>query len=92
MSTVEVIATTCWYLWWIRRRATHNESVPPPTHWMMSILPLYNAFVRANQKNVTRQMTRWEKPGKDDLKLNVDASFHEDVGMGVIAAIIRDDS
>ena len=37
-------------------------------------------------------MTRWEKLGKDDLKLNVDASFHEDVGTGVIEAIIRDGS
>lgn len=33
---------------------------------------------------------RWEKPGKDDLKLNVDASFHSDVGMGATASIARD--
>jgi hypothetical protein len=25
----EVIPTCSWYLWWIRRRCTHNEYVPP---------------------------------------------------------------
>lgn len=25
VGTAEVIATACWYLWWIRRRITHND-------------------------------------------------------------------
>jgi hypothetical protein len=24
----EVILTTCWYLWWLRRRRTRDEPVP----------------------------------------------------------------
>jgi hypothetical protein len=25
----EVVMTTCWYLWWLRRQRTHNEPVHP---------------------------------------------------------------
>jgi hypothetical protein len=25
----ELVAVTCWYLWWLRRRQTHGESIPP---------------------------------------------------------------
>jgi hypothetical protein len=25
----ETIGVACWYLWWIHRRRTHDESVPP---------------------------------------------------------------
>jgi hypothetical protein len=29
IKLTEVIVTSCWYLWWIRRRRVHNEDVPP---------------------------------------------------------------
>jgi hypothetical protein len=42
----ETVAITCWYLWWLRRRRTHNEAVPPINRCKMSILPM-----AANQAN-----------------------------------------
>ena len=34
----ETISITCWYLWWICRRRTHNEDVPPLYKCKLSIL------------------------------------------------------
>jgi hypothetical protein len=36
----ELISVSCWYLWWIRRRMTHNEVVPPISRCKMSIFLL----------------------------------------------------
>jgi hypothetical protein len=36
----ELISVTCWYLWWIRRRRTHNENIPPLFKCMHSILSI----------------------------------------------------
>jgi hypothetical protein len=48
----EVISTTCWYLWWIRRRQTHNEDVPPLVQCKMSILAIVS--------NATKTSKPWE--------------------------------
>jgi hypothetical protein len=37
----ELILVSCWYLWWIRRRRTHNEVVPPISRCKMSIFLLH---------------------------------------------------
>jgi hypothetical protein len=34
----ELVMTTCWYLWWTRRRLTHDESIPPLSKRKLSIL------------------------------------------------------
>jgi hypothetical protein len=36
----EVVAVTCWYIWWIQRRRTHNETVPPLFRCKMSVLAI----------------------------------------------------
>jgi hypothetical protein len=36
----ELISVSCWYLWWIRRRMTHSEVVPPISRCKMSIFLL----------------------------------------------------
>ena len=52
----EIMMTGCWYLWWIRRRVTHNEQIPPVTRW--------HTFVLAITSNHKRTL--------DCVKLNVD--------------------
>jgi hypothetical protein len=36
----ETISVAAWYLWWIRRRRTHNEDVPPLYKCKLSILTI----------------------------------------------------
>jgi hypothetical protein len=36
----EVVITTCWYLWWLRRQRTHGESTPPMVKCRFSILSI----------------------------------------------------
>ena len=50
VKKTEVIATGCWYLWWLRRRHTHHDSIPPIFRWHMSILAIV--------KNCTNSVTQ----------------------------------
>ena len=36
----EVVTTTCWYLWWLRRQRTHDEVTPPMNKCKFSILSI----------------------------------------------------
>jgi hypothetical protein len=73
----ETIGVACWYLWWIRRQRTHDESVPPLSKCKMSILSIVANAAKVNSKGgVVRQ--RWCKPDPRRLKINVDGSFHID--------------
>jgi hypothetical protein len=49
----EVIGTTCWYLWWIRRQRTNGELVPPIFKCKLSILS-----ITANVAKVGAKMGR----------------------------------
>jgi hypothetical protein len=85
----EVVAVTCWYLWWIRRRRTHNETVPPLFRCKMSMLAISaNAAQARGKPNVTEN--RWETPLARQLKVNVDGSFHLEEREGAASAVIRD--
>jgi ribonuclease HI len=84
----EVIGVACWYLWWIRRRRTHEESVPPMLRCKMSILSIVSNASKVGSKPADRP--RWEKPNSAQTKVNVDGSFHQDTHAGSVAAVIRD--
>jgi hypothetical protein len=86
----ELITVTCWYLWWIRRRRTHGEEVPPPDKCMLSILSITANSDAAYRKKRQSQEVKWSKPNPRQVKLNVDASFHGDCNAGAVAAVIRD--
>jgi hypothetical protein len=84
----ETIIVGCWYLWWIHRRLTHNETVPPMNHCRMSVLT-----ITANAaKGVCAQSAeqRWCRPEARQVKVNVDGSFHQDEGAGAIGVVLRD--
>ena len=90
MHRKELIAISCWYLWWMRRCRTHDEPVPPMGRCKISILTMAANFVKASKPTGPMSQNRWSKPPPRHVKLNVDASFHEDTKSGATGAIIRD--
>lgn len=90
VSVHEIIAIGGWYLWWLRRQTTHNESVPPMSKWPLSILGIAAHAARACRGNQVNSQIRWTKPNPGFVKLNVDASYHAEEGTGATTAFIRD--
>jgi hypothetical protein len=72
----ELVAVTCWYLWSIRRRRTHGESVPPVYKCKLLILAIATNAVKVSKLPIGSGEIRWSKLEPRALKLNVDASFH----------------
>jgi hypothetical protein len=85
----ELVAVTCWYLWWIHHRRTHGDSVPVIYRCKLSILAI-SANVSKVSKSSSVEAVQWSKPDPKWLKLNVDASFHVDKSAGMAEAVIRD--
>jgi hypothetical protein len=83
----ELVVVTCWYLWWIRRRRTHGESVPPYYRCKLSILAISANAARVS-KPLSTETARWAKLEPRWLKLNVDASFYVDGYAGAAGAVI----
>lgn len=87
----QAIAVGGWYLWWLRRRVTHNESIPPMCRWPFSVLSVASNYQRVADHTRIRAEPNWCKPAPRFLKLNVDAAYYPDEGVGATAAIIRDE-
>ena len=90
LEVKQIIAVGGWYLWWIRRRYTHNGNPPPAFKWPISVLAISNNFDQANAKRTGSVQERWEKPEPRFVKLNVNAAFYVEEGVGATAAVIRD--
>ena len=76
----EGICTTCWYLWWIRRQVTHNETIPPPNRWPISVMAISGGYNKVSNQNREDTEHRWKRPGPKFVKVNVDAAFYQDAG------------
>jgi ribonuclease HI len=85
----ETIGVACWYLWWIRRRRTHNETTPPLLRCKMLILSIVTNSARASA-NARPRSIKWCAPCEDKVKVNVDGSYHPDDHAGAVGAVIRD--
>jgi hypothetical protein len=86
----ETIMVTAWYLWWIRRRRTHIEAVPPTYKCKVSILSI-NVHAGKQQASPGHDGdVTWSRPQARKMKLNVDATFHVEEGAGAVGAVIRD--
>jgi ribonuclease HI len=85
----ETICVSAWYLWWIRRRRTHNEEVPPLLKCKMSILAITANAMKA-EKKAPAGTGKWIRPPPRTLKLNVDASFVLEEKLGATGAVLRD--
>jgi ribonuclease HI len=86
----ETILVTAWYLWWIRRRRTHNEAVPPLYKCKLSILSITAHAGRRPTGTGQQGSSKWTKPEPRTMKLNVDAAFNVEEGSGAVGAVIRD--
>jgi ribonuclease HI len=85
----EVVLTACWYLWWLRRRRSRDEPVPPISKCRFSIMSIV-ANSAAMKINRRPSAARWIKPNSREVKLNVDASFTHDLHAGALGAVLRD--
>jgi ribonuclease HI len=90
MGMRETIAVACWYLWWIRRRRVRGEVVPPSHRCTLSILTITTNAAKMAKHSGAPAEVKWTAPPPRQLKLNVDASFHEDMVAGATGAVIRD--
>jgi hypothetical protein len=85
----ETIVIACWYLWWIRRRRSHNENIPPMAQCRMSVLAIAANSAKAHEGKKV-QAIRWSKPDRHQIKLNVDGYFFSEFMNGAAGAILRD--
>jgi hypothetical protein len=65
----ELVAVTCWFLWWLRRRQTHRESIHPVFRCKLSILAITaNALkasanaLKASSPILIPKEGKWQKP------------------------------
>ena len=93
IPTAEFILVAMWFIWWQRRQRTRGETVQTPNQTAISIQVLATNFVRAHSPNqpIRRIDHVWKKPSAGVVKINVDASFHEDKFTGACGAVARED-
>jgi hypothetical protein len=82
----ELIAITCWYIWWLRRRRTHGETIPPIPKCASSIRGLAANYAKATKVQYAIAKQTWEKPPSNFLKLNVVAAYNDDDQAGASGA------
>ena len=85
-----MVAVTCWYLWWIKRRRTHDEDVPPLYKYKLSILSITATSRKVLKKAGAGTIPTWTRPPPRQVKLNVDASFVEDLHAEATGAVLHD--
>ncbi|XBJ25843.1 hypothetical protein VPH35_003405 [Triticum aestivum] len=91
IDTPELVAITCWFLWWQRTLISRGEEFLTPQHSGPAIQALALNFVRAAcTPPAVPRMNRWRKPLMGQFALNVDASFSDLDHSGACGAIVRD--
>jgi hypothetical protein len=85
----ETPVIACWYLWWLRPKRTHNETIPPMVQYKIFVLAIAsNSSKGANSRR--QDETKWCKPDLRQVKVNVDGSFSADSLLGSVGAVLRD--
>jgi hypothetical protein len=59
----ELIAVGAWYIWWLHRRQTHGEQVPPLCNCTNFITAVVANSARANTSIASLSKKVWLKPG-----------------------------
>lgn len=80
-----------WYLWWVRRQMTHNGPMPPSWRWPIYVLSIARNFQMSSSHSLELPETKWSKPDPQCTKLNVDATFFADEGLGATSVVLGDD-
>jgi ribonuclease HI len=89
INVQEIIAIAAWYIWWLRRRQSHGEQIPPIQNCVTSIRAMVANAARTKVPMYTQGKKVWLKPGANILKLNVDAAFSEENKNGASGAVLR---
>jgi hypothetical protein len=71
----ELIAVATWYIWWMRRRRSHGDQVPPIQKCAISIRAIIANSARAKTHANTLVNSKWVRPRCHVVKLNVDTAF-----------------
>jgi hypothetical protein len=85
----EIIIISCWYLWWIRRRRTHDETVQPMQQCKMAVLAIAANSAKVGKKRSPDEI-KWCKPDIRQIKVNVDGAYYPEFSSGSVGAILRD--
>jgi hypothetical protein len=85
----ELVVVGCWYIWWLRRRQSHGDQVPPIRHCINSIRAITSNSGKATTPESSVKKHVWLKPRASNLKLNLDAAFSIETQSGAIGAVIR---
>jgi hypothetical protein len=86
----ELVAVGSWYIWWMRRRQTHGEQVPPIQHCVNSIRAITTNARKSLFQESPVAKNVWTRPLARNLKLNVDAAYLDGDHTGATGAILRD--
>jgi ribonuclease HI len=89
IGLAELILTRGWYLWWERRKITHDENVSRPSRSGLMIVSLTKNFKMAEGKGL-RIRQGWRKPPDGYIIIIIDASYDENEGCGSTGVVIRD--
>ena len=87
----ELIAITAWYLWWERRSLVHQGKTQDAYQISMGARAITTNYVIAQSSKATNKIEGWTRPPLGFVKLNVDASFDQDMLRGTAGAVLRDD-
>ena len=86
-----MIAITAWYLWWERRSLVHQGKTQDAYQISMGARAITTNYVIAQSSKATNKIEGWTRPPLGFVKLNVDASFDQDMLRGTAGAVLRDD-
>ena len=86
----ETMATTAWYLWYERRKLTHDEETQSAYQINMSVRGLVENYTISYSPKAHVRSDAWLKPKYGYVKLNVDAGFDSDTLAATFGAVIRD--
>jgi hypothetical protein len=89
IKTHEVIVVMASYIWWLHRRLTHDEQIPPVYQCINSIIKAITANVAKGKSRSSSHKITWSKPLASAVKLNIDAAFDVERKSGASGAIIR---
>ena len=86
----ETMATTAWYLWYERRKLTHDEETQSAYQINMSVRGLVANYTISYSPKAHVRSDAWLKPKYGYVKLNVDAGFDSDTLAATFGAVIQD--
>jgi ribonuclease HI len=89
------VAVTLWAIWYVRRKAIHEDSFQSSlsTHCFIERYIADLDLIKPEQGKAVgskQRVARWIPPPADTIKINVDAAISKNTGRAAAAAVARD--